>query len=125
MVLLKCKFYSVSTYLHVEPHAKKKVSALDVSISRIQARYLNQLHTGKIDWPKHHVSQYVRLALVDKEDIIIRDKTLNEITRLTLQGEIDKILKRKRPIGGLEDIFHFQSQPCPRVILVVGGPGEY
>ena len=70
----------------------------------------------------HHVSQYVKLALVEKEDVTIRDKNLNEITKLSLQGEVDKILKKKVPLGDLKDIF---NQPCPRLILIMGAPGKY
>jgi len=89
---------------------------------RLKARYLRQSPTCKTDWLKHHVTQYVRLALVEKEDITIRDESLNEITKLTLQGEVDKILKKKKPLSDLKDIF---NKPCPRLILIMGAPGEY
>ncbi|XP_065898508.1 protein NLRC3-like isoform X2 [Dysidea avara] len=92
-------------------------------VGRIQARYLRGLPTAKTGWPKHHAIQYVRLALVKKEDITLRDKNLNEVTKLTLQGEVDKILKKKEPIGELRNIFHYQNEPCPRLILIMGGPG--
>ena len=69
--------------------------------------------------------QYVRLALIEKTDVTIRDKSLNDITKLTLLGEVDKILKKKEPLGTLKDIFHYQNKPCPRLILIMGGPGEY
>ena len=62
---------------------------------------------------------------MDKEDVTIRDENLNEITKLSLQGEVDKILKKKEPLGGLKDIFHYQNKPCPRLILIMGAPGEY
>ena len=52
------------------------------------------------------------------------DKNL-EITRLTLQGQVDEILLRKEPLGGLKDIFHYKNKPCPRLILIMGAPGEY
>jgi len=81
-----------------------------INIKRLQARYLSQPSTSKTDWPMHHVTQYVRLALVDREDVTIRDKNLNEITKLSLQGEVDKILKKKVPLGDLKDIF---NKPCP------------
>jgi len=70
----------------------------------------------------HHVTQYVRLALVEKEDVTIKDENLNEITKLSLQGEVDKILKKKAPLRELKDIF---NKPCPRLILIMGAPGEY
>jgi len=61
---------------------------------------------------------------VDKEDINIQDENLNEITKLTLQGEVDKILKKKEPLNQLIDIFHYKHGPCPRLILIMGGPGK-
>ena len=127
--------YGIHTYLIVhctgihstttsEPATKKmRYSPLDVS--RLKARYIKQLHTGKTDWPKHKVTQYVRLAIVEKEDITLRDEHLNELARLTLQGDIDKILKKKQPLCDLRDIFHYENKPCPRLILIMGGPGEY
>ena len=53
------------------------------------------------------------------------DKNLEEITRLTLQGQVDQMLLRKEPLGDLKDIFHYENKPCPRLILIMGGPGEY
>ena len=103
------------------PSAKKKTTPLDIEIRSIQARYLRQQPTSKSDWPKHCVIQYVRLALVEKKDVNEKDKNLNEITKLTLQGEVDKILKKKEPLD-LKDIF---NKPCPRLILIIGAPGEY
>ena len=106
-----------------EPATTVKCSPLDVS--RLKARYIKLLPTGKTDWPKHKVTRYVRLAIVEKEDVTLRDEHLNEITRLTLQGDVDKILKKKQPLGDLRDIFHYKNKPCPRLILIMGGPGEY
>ena len=93
-------------------------------IKKLQVRYIEKLHTSQTDWPRHRVTQYVRLALVKKEVVTIRDENLNEITKLTLQGEVDKVLMKKEPLGDLEDIFHYQNKPCPRLILVMGAPGE-
>ena len=89
-----------------------------VGISRLQARYLTYLST---DWPHY----YVRLALVKREKVTRADKNLEEITRLTLQGQVDEILLKKEQLGELRDIFHYQNKPCPRLILIMGGPGEY
>ena len=100
-----------------------KCSPLDVS--RLKVRYIKQLPTGKTDWPKHKVTQYVKLAIVEKEDVTLRDEHLNELTRLTLQGDVDKVLKKKQPLCNLRDIFHYENKPCPRLILIMGGPGEY
>ena len=100
-----------------------KSSPLDVS--RLKARYSKLLSTAKIDWPKHKVTQYVRLALVEKEDVTINDRNFDEFTRLTLQGDVDNILKKKKPLSDLREIFHYGNEPCPRLILIMGGPGEY
>jgi len=59
---------------------------------------------------------------VDREDVTVKDENLNEITKLSLQGEVDKILKKKVPLGDLKDIF---NKPCPQLILIMGAPGEY
>ena len=86
---------------------------------KLKKRYL------KFQQPTHCVTQYVRLALVlEQEDITPGDGCLDKITKLTLQGEIDIIRKKKEALNGLEDIFHYESQPCPRLILIVGGPGK-
>ena len=106
-----------------EPATTVKCSPLDVS--RLKAHYIKLLPTGKTDWPKHKVTRYVRLAIVEKEDVTLRDEHLNELTRLTLQGDVDKILKKKQSLGDLRDIFHYNDEPCPRLILIMGGPGEY
>ena len=101
----------------------KRLCSIDVS--KLKVRYLNQPPTCKTDWPKHNVFHYVKLALVEKEDVILRDDRLNEITKLTLKGEVDMILKKKQPLGDLKDIFYYENKPCPRLILIMGGPGEY
>ena len=101
------------------------VKQYPIDVSRLKVRYLNQLPTCKTDWPKHNVFHYVRLAIVEKEDVTLRDEHLNEITKLTLKGEVDKILKKKTQLGDLKEIFHYDKQPCPRLILIMGGPGEY
>ena len=96
-----------------------------IDVSRLKTRYLRKLPTAKTDWPKHVVMEYVRLALVEKEDVTPKDENLNEVTKLTLQGDVDRILKKKQPLGDLRDIFHYQNKPCPRLIVIMGGPGEY
>ena len=101
------------------------VKLCSIDVSRLKVRYLNQPPTSQTDWPKHNVFHYVRLAIVEKESVTARDKHLNEITKLTLKGEVDKILKKKRPLGDLKDIFYYENEPCPRQILIMGGPGEY
>jgi len=98
-------------------HKKMKYSPIDVR--RLKARYIK--HLSDTDWPV----QYVRLALVKHEKVTRADKNLEEITRLTLQGQVDELLLRKEPLHDLRDIFHYENKPCPRVIVIMGGPGEY
>ena len=100
-------------------------TVMDVAINGLRRTYLGQLPTAKTDWPKHQVTKYLRLALVEKEDVTLMDDHLNNITLLTLRGGVDKILKRKQPLDDLRDIFYYQNKPCPRLILIMGGPGEY
>ncbi|XP_065901022.1 NACHT, LRR and PYD domains-containing protein 3-like isoform X2 [Dysidea avara] len=117
--LQKC-LHSATTWYTSGPATAKSSS---VDVTRLQYRYLRQPPTSKTDWPMHRVTQYVRLALVEKEDVTIRDEKLNEITKLTLQGDVDKILKKKKPLSDLKDIFHYQNKPIPRMILLMGAPG--
>ena len=72
-----------------------------------------------------HPHCYIQLALVRDELCNIRDKKkLNEITRHTLQGQVDEILKIKEALKGLEDVFYYNDLPCPRLILMMGAPGN-
>ena len=108
-----------------ESNSEESVKLCSIDVSRLKVRYLNQPPTCKTDWPKHNVFHYVKLALVEKEDVTLRDDCLNEITKLTLKGEVDMILKKKQPLGDLKDIFYYENKTCPRLILIMGGPGEY
>ena len=96
-----------------------------VDVKRLKSRYLRQLPTAKTGWPKHKVTEFVRLALIQKEDVTLKDENLNEVTKLTLQGDVDRILKKKVPLADLREIFHYENKPCPRLIVIMGGPGEY
>lgn len=71
------------------------------------------------------MQQYVHLVLVKEEKVKRADKDLEETTKLTLQGQIDELLLKKEPLGELSDIFHYQNKPCPRLILILGGPGMW
>ena len=116
--------HSTTTSWASEP-APKKVEYSPIDVSRLKSRYLRQLPTAKTGWPKHKVTEFVRLALIDKEDVILKDENLNEVTKLTLQGDVDRILKKKQPLANLREIFHYENKPCPRLIVIMGGPGEY
>ena len=116
--------HSVSAGVHLtatstKPPTTVKCNPLDVS--RIKARYIKQSSTDHTDWP----SQYVQLALVKGEEVTRANKNLKEITRLTLQGQVDELLLRKESLDDLGDIFHYENKPCPRLILIMGGPGKY
>lgn len=95
--------------------------ATSIDVSNIKARYLRHLSTEYTDWPQQHV----QLALVKEERVTRAGKDIEEMTRLTLEGRIDEVLLRKEPLHGLSDIFHYQNKPCPRILLIVGGPGEW
>lgn len=71
------------------------------------------------DWPYY----YVQLALVKEGKVTRAEKDLQEIEERTLRGQIDEIFCKKDRIDGLEDIFQKQNDRCPRLILVMGGPG--
>ena len=96
-----------------------------VDVKRLKSRYLRQLPTAKTGWPKHKVTEFVRLALIQKEDVTLKDDNLSEITKLTLQGDVDRILKKKVTLANLREIFHYENKPCPRLIVIMGDPGEY
>ena len=96
-----------------------------VDVKRLKSRYLRQLPTAKTGWPKHKVTEFVRLALIQKEDVTLKDDKLNEVTKLTLQGDVDRILKKKVSLANLREIFHYENKSCPRLIVIMGGPGEY
>lgn len=100
---------------HVWPSSVDKISK-----ARLQSRYCRHISSIESDWPQ----RYVRLALVKGEKVTKGGKDLEETTRLTLRGKIDDVLMMKEPLGDLIDIFHYQNKPCPRLILVMGGPGK-
>ena len=119
--------YITGVHITTEPNSEGSaptVKLCSIDVSRLKARYLSQPPICKADWPKHNVFHYVRLAIVEKEDVTLRDEHLNEITKLLLKGEVDKILKKKQSLSDLKDIFYYEDKPCPRLILITGGPGE-
>ena len=66
---------------------------------------------------------YVKLALVEKDDVTLLDDYIDDLKKLQSQGGVDKLLKKKA-INNLREIFHYNNKPIPRLILIVGGPGE-
>ena len=103
----------------------KKMSSSPIDVSRLKKRYLRLLPTAETGWPKHTVIEYVRLAIVEKYNITLKDDNLNEVAKCTLEGDIDRMLKKKEPLQDLRELFHYQDKPCPRLIVIMGGPGEY
>ena len=100
-----------------KPAIKSMRSSSAIDVSRLRSRYLRQLPTAKTSWPHHKVIGYVRLALVKMEDVPLTDENFNEVTKLTLQGDVDRILKYyKETLKDLRDIFHYENKPCPRLI---------
>ena len=104
---------------------KKESTALDVAADTLRTRYLGKPSHAKTDWPKHCVFNYVQLALIEKEDVTLCDHHIDDLTQLTLQGGVDKIMKKKKPINDLREIFHYNNEPIPRLILIMGAPGKY
>ena len=113
--------HSATTQCTSRPPTLKSCSIDVTTIRRLQTRYCKHLSTDDTDWPH----SYIRLALVKGQKVTRADKNLEEFTRMTLQGQVDEILLRKEPLGGLRDIFYYQNKPCPRLILIMGAPGEY
>ena len=68
-------------------------------------------------WPPTPSTTYIRLALVKKEEVSRGEA--DHFTRLTLQGEIDTILKAKQPIT-MEDVLKDNDT---RLVVVKGAPG--
>ena len=66
---------------------------------------------------------YVKLALVEKDDVTLLDDYIDDLKKLQSRGGVDKLLKKKA-VNDLREIFHYNNEPIPRLILIVGGPGE-
>ena len=109
---------STTNHDFVTPTIITTITPLDVS--NLRARYIRHLGVTYTDWPQ----QYVQLALVKVERVVRADKDIEEITKLTLQGQVDEVLLRKEPLHSLKEIFYYQNKPCPRIILIIGGPGK-
>ena len=105
---------------------RKNFTALDKAIEKLRARYRGQLPTAqdqKYSWPINCVNTFVSLALIEREKVTLQDDHIDDITNLTLQGGVDIILRKKKRINGLREIFHYNTEPIPRLILTMGGPG--
>ena len=87
----------------------------------LQVRYIRDFTSDEGEGPV----KFIELALVKNEKVTRVDKNLEEFTKLTLRGQVDELLQKKEQLGDLRDIFLYQNKPCPRLILIMGGPGEY
>ena len=67
---------------------------------------------------------YVKLSLIEKDDVTLRDDYIDNLIKLRSQVGMDKIMKKKE-INNLREIFHYNNEPIPRLILIIGGPGEH
>jgi len=102
------------------PKIRNTRSSLNVASRTLQSRYLSDLCHNEDGL----VPTYTELALVKDEEVKEADfQELEELTKFTLQGDIDRILRKKEPLGDLKDIFHYKGEPCPKLILIVGCPG--
>ena len=125
MIIVHSTGVQSTTTVSTSKPAINTVRTSPIDTSRLKRRYLRLLSTAETGWPKHTVIEYVRLAIVEKDSITLKDENLNEVTKLTLQGDVDRVLKKKEPIQDLRELFHYQDKPCPRLIVIMGGPGEY
>ena len=121
--------YSNFTYYPGEPTLKKAKAtpALYKAAEKLCSRYQGRLLTAIDDYsyPKHDVLTYVKLALVECEAVSTEDEYIDDLAQLTIQGGgVDVIMKKKKkPIHELKEIFHYNNEPIPRLILIIGAPG--
>jgi len=98
---------------------REQTTPLDDATNMLQVRYIRDFTSDEGEGPV----KYIELALVKNEKVIRVDKNLEDFTKLTLRGQVDELLQKKEPLGGLKDIFYYQNKPCPRLILIMGCPG--
>ena len=77
----------------------------DFDVTALKARYIKNITPG---------IQYVKLSFELKE--------INPLCEVTKIGSSGNILKKA---SDLKEIFHYENKPCPRLIVIMGGPGEY
>ena len=74
-----------------------------------------------MEWPPPPILKYYNLAVV-KQQTIMRGQIKDEFIRKTIHGDIDDILKEKKPIE-VEQIFSLDDK-VRKVILIEGPPGS-
>ena len=100
---------------------KEQTTPLGDATNMLQVRYIRDFTSDEGEGPVN----YIELELVKNEKVTRVDKNLEESTKLTLRGQVDELLQKKESLGDLRDIFFYHNKPCPRLILIMGGPGEY
>ena len=109
-----------------EPPAKKtkESTALEVAADELRATYQTQPSPAQNDWPNYRITKYVRLALVEKPEKTYRADHEHHIGMLGLRGGIDKIQEERRQLN-FDDLSEMFCNSNNRLILIMGGPGEY
>ena len=100
------------------------VSAPSVSIryaKYLQSEYCNAPLTFPDKLAPTMNSDYIKLALVSRM-VLTNKKEADEFTQLTLQGNIDLILKEKTAIN-MDSIFKAKGNKRVRLVVVEGAPG--
>ncbi|XP_065906563.1 NACHT, LRR and PYD domains-containing protein 12-like isoform X3 [Dysidea avara] len=97
----------------------EQTTPLGDATNMLQVRYIRDFTSDEGKGPV----KFIELALVKNEKVTRVDKNLEEFTKLTLRGQVDELLQKKERLGDLRDIFYYQNKPCPRLILIMGGPG--
>ena len=100
---------------------REQTTPLGDATNMLRVRYIRDFTSDEGEGPV----KYIELALVKNEKVTRVDKNLEAFTKLTLRGQVDELLQKKERLGDLRDIFYYQNKPCPRLILIMGGPGEY
>ena len=101
----------------------KGSTALEVSADNLQATYKTQPSPAQDDWPNYCITKYVRLAIVEKPKKTYKADHEHHIGMLGLRGGVDKIQEERKQLNfdDLSKIFCGND----RLILIMGGPGEY
>jgi len=102
----------------------EKKKALDFAADKLQATYKTQPPPAQNDWPNYRVTKYVRLALIEKPEKTYRADHEHHIGMLGLRGGVNKIQEERRHLT-FDDLSEIFCNNNDRLILIMGGPGEY
>ena len=100
----------------------KEFTVVDVAAEDLRATYITQ--PTQYDWPYYCVTKYVRLAVVEKPKQIYRADHEHHIGMLQLRGGVDKIEDERGNLN-FDDLSEIFCNSSNRLILIMGGPGEY